>query len=158
MRNVDPPLDEDLKAIDSILCMKLKANQVRSYLSGDWPSKGPPLTKAFSSLSFQLNAHIENITAIATRIPTATVAHHMYSNLFREVLNLMDVAGSSNSDQLKMIAAIHRQTSPEFSYDAMAATFLMMLAGPQQKNGTCEELSRPGEICLSRSFGVLYEP
>jgi integrator complex subunit 1 len=29
MKNIDPPLDEDLKAIDSILKLKLKANQVR---------------------------------------------------------------------------------------------------------------------------------
>ena len=28
MKNADPPLDEDLKAIDSIITMRLKANQV----------------------------------------------------------------------------------------------------------------------------------
>lgn len=31
MKNTDPPLDEDLKAIDSILSMRLKANQVTSF-------------------------------------------------------------------------------------------------------------------------------
>jgi len=36
MRNVDPPLIEDLRALDSILGMKLKANQVRSCLTYVW--------------------------------------------------------------------------------------------------------------------------
>jgi len=36
MRNVDPPLVEDLRALDSILGMKLKANQVRSCLTYVW--------------------------------------------------------------------------------------------------------------------------
>ena len=33
MKNVDPPLEEDIKAIDSMLSMKLKANQVRCFES-----------------------------------------------------------------------------------------------------------------------------
>lgn len=32
MKNIDPPLEEDIKAIDCILAMKLKANQVSSLL------------------------------------------------------------------------------------------------------------------------------
>lgn len=52
----------------------------------------------------------------------------MYSTLFREALRQMEHGDIMNSDQLKMIVAIHREVSSQFSYDAAAAALLMLLA------------------------------
>jgi integrator complex subunit 1 len=100
MKNIDPPLAEDLRAIDSILAMKLKANQFA--------------------------AHVENVTAIANRIPTASVANHMYSQLLRNALR--DSTQGPSHDSLSMVAAIHSTLPPQISYEALAASLLMMLA------------------------------
>ena len=64
MKNTDPPLPADLDAIDNILSMRLKANQ--------------------------LNAHVENINSIEKRIPTAAVADHVYCHLLRDILLAVD--------------------------------------------------------------------
>lgn len=86
----------------------------------------------------KLNAHIENVTAIARRIPVASVAHHMYSNLIREALNSSTTIESSNSSELRMIGAIHKEINPIFSYDSIAAVLLTLLVNPDvyQKNGS----------------------
>lgn len=105
MKHEEPPLPDDLLAIDSILAMRLKANQ--------------------------LNAHIENVTAIAKRIPTQTAVRHMYSKLLRDELEAVatPLHGSSESSNfLKMIGAIHAAVPAQISYDAVASTFLMMMA------------------------------
>jgi integrator complex subunit 1 len=107
MKNVDPPLPDDLRAIDTILAMKLKANQ--------------------------LNTHIENVTAVARKIPTSSVVRHMYSALVREELELSNPAGAIH---LKMIGAIHGVVPPQVSYDAIASTLLTMLVFPPEQNGT----------------------
>jgi integrator complex subunit 1 len=103
MKHEDPPLPDDLLAIDSILAMRLKANQ--------------------------LNAHIENITAIAKRIPTLTVVRRMYSKLLRDeigVLSSPSHASSESTNFLKMVGAIHAVVPAQVSHDAIASTFLMM--------------------------------
>lgn len=75
----------------------------------------------------QLNAHIENITAIAKRIPTATLAHRMYAKLLPQVLNSAETADTSSADKLKMVLAVHKVVEAQVSYDAVAATLLTML-------------------------------
>ena len=62
----------------------------------------------------------------------------MYSTLLNEVVNEgRHTVGLTSSDQLKMVGAIHRAIPADVSYDAMAATLLMMLAHPgdQQDKG-----------------------
>lgn len=135
MKNTDPPLDEDLKAIDSIIAMRLKANQVRQTLVAFFKRCHYEkiavylLTHEFSFL-LQLNAHIGNVTAIARRIPVASVASHLYSKLLRDLLVQPDGAIGSAADHLKMIGAIHREISPQISYDSIAVGLLTMLAQP----------------------------
>jgi integrator complex subunit 1 len=112
MKNVDPPLKHDLAAIDCILAMKLKANQ--------------------------LSAHVGNVTAIAKRIPTPSVATHIYSTLFRDQLVLLSsdptLVSSSMSDTLKMVAAAHQALPSQVSFDAMGAALLMLLADSHKKS------------------------
>lgn len=101
MKNTDPPLPADLDAIDNILSMRLKANQ--------------------------LNAHVENINAIARRIPTSAVARHIYKHLLREVLLAMDSIDSSAGDHLKMIHAVHDVFPANLSADGIAASLMSLL-------------------------------
>jgi hypothetical protein len=101
--HVDPPLPADMKAIDAILAMKLKANQV--------------------------NAHVENVTMIARRIPTVAVVSHMYLSLLRALLHeVNDIHGGiARSPLLQMVGAIHRVIPSAVSYESMAASLLFML-------------------------------
>lgn len=79
----------------------------------------------------QLNAHIENVTAIARRIPVASVASHLYSKLLRDLYVQSDASvGSAATDHLKMIGAIHREILPHISYDSIAVGLLTLLANP----------------------------
>jgi integrator complex subunit 1 len=117
MKNADPPLPDDLSAIDSILAMRLKANQ--------------------------LNAHIENVTAIARRIPTASVARYIYSKLLKEELEVISGrSGSSELNNLKMIGAVHRAISSQVSYDAIASTLLMTFVEPLENGNATEDAGR----------------
>ena len=106
MKSVDPPLPDDIRAIDSILAMKLKANQV--------------------------NTHIENVTDIARKVPTASVVRHMYSTLIREEIGSSGPAGVHDSSGRSMIAAIHGVVPAQISYDAIASTLLMVLVHPPE--------------------------
>eukprot|EP00934_Nitzschia_sp_Nitz4_P006870 Nitzschia sp. Nitz4//scaffold142_size57810//11162//17644//NITZ4_006492-RA/size57810-augustus-gene-0.32-mRNA-1//-1//CDS//3329536379//6860//frame0 len=101
MENVDPPLPEDLHSIENILSMKLKANQ--------------------------LNAHVENITAIAQRIPTASTSRQIHGKLFESVLLSMDSADGSVSDYLKMVHAVKSVSSDEHTASGMAAALMSLL-------------------------------
>lgn len=78
-------------------------------------------------VTLQINAHIANITAIAKKIPVASVANHMYSKLLRELVTQNNVAVGADTDQLKMIGAVHRAISPQVSYDALAAALLVLM-------------------------------
>ncbi|GAX12642.1 hypothetical protein FisN_13Lh110 [Fistulifera solaris] len=105
MKHEDPPLPDDLLAIDSILAMRLKANQ--------------------------LNTHVENITEIAKRIPTLNVVRRMYSKLLHdeiEVLSSPTHASTESTRPVKMVGAIHAVVPAQVSYDAIASSFLMMMA------------------------------
>ena len=89
MRNVEPPLPEDIKAIGSILSMKLKANQ--------------------------LTAHIENVTRIAKSIPTVSVSSQMFLHLLQA--QLVDLENHESRDvqsksHIDFFVSIH-STLPE---------------------------------------------
>lgn len=81
----------------------------------------------------QLNAHIDNITIIAKGIPTPVVIDRMYSVLIPDVLTSQDSMDSS--DQLKMIAAVHRVVPAQISYDAVAQTLLTILVQSKDPAG-----------------------
>jgi Protein of unknown function (DUF3677) len=123
MRMVDPPLQEDLKVVDSIVGMKLKTNQVCVHL--------PSLlflilfVTSFALTFSQLQSHIDCVKAIAKRLPFPFVINHMYSTFLNEIM-LVSMA-PANSDSLRMIGVIHRVTLPTTSYEAIAAAMLMLL-------------------------------
>jgi hypothetical protein len=89
----------------------------------------------FSVFPQQLNAHIENVTAIATRIPTAAVSHHIYIHLLREVLLTMETADAITSDHLKMIGAVHGALPSSLSAEGIAASLLTLLVNQQSPSG-----------------------
>lgn len=80
----------------------------------------------------QLNAHIDNISAIAKKLPFISVITHVYSSLTKQLMTLSAV--TATSDHLKMIAAIHRVVPPTLSYDAIASVLLMLLVNPYERN------------------------
>jgi integrator complex subunit 1 len=94
------------------------------------------------SFCFQLNAHIENVTAIARRIPVASVANHMYAILLGEVVKHSDSASLLDLDRIKMLVAVHREISSHVSYDAMAAALLTLLVSHQPNGNLSAALSR----------------
>lgn len=104
MKNVDPPLPEDLEALDNILRMRLKANQ--------------------------LNAHVGNVTAVATRIPTLAVTKHIYGHILREILTTMESHDSTFSDLLSMIHAVHDVLPGQLCANGIASSILDMLMKP----------------------------
>ncbi|KAG7347840.1 DUF3677 domain containing protein [Nitzschia inconspicua] len=104
MKNADPPLREDLDALDNILSMRLKANQ--------------------------LNCHIENLTAVAKAIPTVAVANHIYSHLLREILLSLDTATASFSEHVSMIHAVHGTLPRELQAIGIASSLVGMLIQP----------------------------
>ncbi|CAJ1967202.1 unnamed protein product [Cylindrotheca closterium] len=109
MQNAEPPLADDLEAIGCILSMRLKSNQ--------------------------LNAHVENVTAIAKLIPTRTVADHIYSNLLRQILRSVDTS-ESYSNQLKMIQAVYTSLPQKLSSDAMASSLHRIIVEQNDSNTT----------------------
>lgn len=114
MKNVDPPLPSDLDSIDNILSMRLKANQ--------------------------LNAHVDNVTAIAKRIPTITASRHIFKRLFGEILVGLDNMGGSASDYLKMIHAVLGVLDPVMAADGMAAAIMaLLIRRPESMNPLAPE-------------------
>ena len=103
MKHVDPPLKEDMEAVDAILSMRLKSNQ--------------------------LNMHIENVTNIAKRIPTGAVSRHIYLKLLKEELSHIERdPNQTQSEHLAMIGAVNSALDPSLSCDALAAAILTFLA------------------------------
>ena len=96
-----------------------------------------------------MNAHVENVTAIARRIPVASVASQLYSKLLHDILLQSDDAIGSAADSLKMVGAIHRVLPPHISYDSIAEGLLTLLANPPvaQSRGA----TTPGTTVKSRS-------
>lgn len=100
----DPPLSDDLEAIDAILSMHLKANQ--------------------------LNMHIENVTQIAKGVSTVAVARHIYTKLLCEEIKATDdsqAATNLTSQYLQMVSAVHGVFARTLSNDGLAAAVLALL-------------------------------
>lgn len=136
MKNVDPPLPEDLEALDNILRMRLKANQ--------------------------LNAHVENVTAVATKIPTLAVTKHIYGHILREILVTMDSIDSKFSDHLSMIHAVHDVLPGHLCANGIAASILDMLVKPP---ASLDEISTPQLVrriqkliqLIAKKFGSSFD-
>ncbi len=106
--------------------------------------------------NFQFNAHVENVTVIAKRIPTGSVINHMYFKLLREALTVTETAGTPSSDQFKMIAAIHRVIPSRISYEAIAASLLMMFVNPPTKGASSDDNNRVERLRLvKRLRGII---
>jgi integrator complex subunit 1 len=119
-KNVDPPLPSDAEAIESLLAMKLKSNQ--------------------------LNMHTENITAIATRLPSQEVARRILRRLLRAELSSLESAPSGSSSQsLQMVAAVHEVLPPPLFAEAFASGLLTLQedASATSTNTTVTDEKRP---------------
>ena len=130
LEDCDPPLPHDVEAIDAMLDMQLKANQ--------------------------LNVHIENITQVARQIPTAAVSRHLFLKLLRKAMSSMDNA-SQTSEHLKMACAVHSALSKSLSNDGLAAAILTLLAEPSPESNRRErdQLIRKIRMMLRRLFASL---
>jgi integrator complex subunit 1 len=103
MRNVDPPLPDDVETIDNILGMRLKANQ--------------------------LNMHIENVTEIVKRIPNVTVSRQIFLRILREQIPPMESGNTSSPTELmQMMAAVYGALPSTLSCEGLAMAFLTLLA------------------------------
>ena len=76
----------------------------------------------------QLNAHIDNISAIAKKLPFASVITHLYTTLTNQLMAQSVITASS--DHLKMVAAVHRVVPSTLSYDGIASVLLSILVNP----------------------------
>jgi len=105
MKNVDPPLQEDIAAIDSILSMNLKGNQF--------------ITQK------------ENVTSIVKSVPTAAISSHLVSRLLSEELKGIDDKENQIvpdvSETLVMFRAVHTTLHPTLAYAALADFTLLSL-------------------------------
>jgi len=136
MKNVDPPLSADLASLDNILRMRLKANQ--------------------------LNAHVENVTAVATKIPTLAVTKHIYGHILREILVTMDTHDSTLSDHLSMIHAVHDVLPGQLCANGIASSILDMLIKPPV---SLADLSKPQLVrriqkliqSIAKKFGSSFD-
>jgi integrator complex subunit 1 len=134
MENCDPPLLDDLDAIDAILDMKLKANQ--------------------------LNMHIDNVTEIAKRLPTSDVSRQIYLKLIRNEISSMDDP-SKTTEHLQMMSAVHGAFSQSVSNDGIASAILTLLADPDSSSGAMRSrdeqfrLVKKTKAVLRRLFEVL---
>lgn len=132
IENADPPLLDDLSAIESILSMNVKANQ--------------------------MSTHIENITAIARRIPTNTVIQHIYSRLLSDASHTVPRGTATESLNWKMIKEVHQAVPPQVSYEALASILLVMLVDHQGNDGNAnsgKEQSLVRSRVLSKIRGIL---
>jgi integrator complex subunit 1 len=136
MKNVDPPLQADLEALDNILRMRLKANQ--------------------------LNAHVGNVTAVASKIPTLAVTKHIYGHILRDILVTMDSHDSTLADHLSMIHAVHDVLPGQLCANGIASSILDMLTKPPVSLG---ELSKPQLVrkiqklilSMAKKFGSSFD-
>jgi hypothetical protein len=88
----------------------------------------------------QFNAHVENVTAIASKIPTSAVSHHIFSHLLRGLALSIDSPDSSSSDHLKMINAVYNELPKKLAAKGIAAALLSLLA---TKPASLAELGTP---------------
>ena len=140
MQNADPPLKEDLQAIDFVLSMKLKANQ--------------------------FSAHIENVTAIASRIPTPTMAQHILTTLMRDSISSSpDGVQGGLGDPLEMVCSVHKALPPKVSYGAAASALLRLLVEAGSSSEGNENAARELSVLklrqiiqkLSKTLGASFD-
>lgn len=99
MQPAEPPLQEDMDAINCILSMKLKANQ--------------------------LNTHIENVKKISITLPTLSVSQHIFTHLLRqaysEIENPLPSQGPSTS--MTFLLSVTETLPSGLASKALAASF-----------------------------------
>jgi hypothetical protein len=107
IRNIDPPLPDDVETIDNILGMRLKANQ--------------------------FNMHIENVTEIVKQIPSVTVCRQIFLRVLCEQNALMESGKTSSpSEPMHMMAAVYGALPSTLSCEGLAMAFLTLLAEPTE--------------------------
>jgi hypothetical protein len=84
----------------------------------------------------------------------------MYFKLLRDALAVTETAvqtaGTPSSDQFKMIAAIHRAIPSRISYEAIAASLLMMLVNPTADGASSDSNNRGERLRLvKRLRGII---
>ncbi|GKY98350.1 hypothetical protein MPSEU_000792600 [Mayamaea pseudoterrestris] len=135
MKNVDPPLPADLEAVESIVTMQLKSNQ--------------------------LGSHVENVVAAVKGVPNVAIVRAMYSKLLAGFIDRAEDIDRGNADQLKMIVAIHRNVPEQMSYECLAASISRLLV---PDSGTppliaFKENSMLEQLCATiRSFAAELGP
>jgi len=131
MRNVDPPLSDDIEAIESIMDMRLKANQ--------------------------LNMHIENVTEIAKRIPNVTVARHVFLRILREELAIMESGTHppQPTEPMKMINAVYGAFPSNLACEGLAIAFLTLLAEPAEQHDVSHLNERERQLRVKKVRSLL---
>jgi integrator complex subunit 1 len=137
IRKVDPLLPADLESLDNILTMRVKSNQ--------------------------LNCHVENVTAVAARIPTAAVANHIYSYLLRETLQSTGLSDSSFPERVSMVQAVHEVLPRELQAAGIASSLVGILIKPPEamENVTKSQLVRRISNLirtLHKTLGKAFDP
>jgi len=125
MQRVEPPLRDDLKAIDCILSMKLKANQI--------------------------NTHIENVKNISVTLPTLSVSRHIFSHLLRqaysEIRNPSPSQGPSPS--MTFLLSVTETLPSDLASEALAAS-LCDIINDHCSDGNAKEDARDEKEELGR--------
>ena len=101
----------------------------------------------------QLNAHIENISAIAKKLSFSSVITNLYSTLTNQLMALNAIAATS--DHVKMIAAIHRVVPPALSYDAIASALLMLLVNDASVTSDPSSISNYRHVKIQKLRGLI---
>lgn len=131
MHNADPPLPDDIQAIDSIMEMRLKANQ--------------------------LNMHIENVTEIAKRIPCVTVARHIFLRILQEELAIMESGTHSSSltEPMKMMRAVYGAFPSKLACEGLAIAFLTLMARPTERDEMSHVTPRERQLRVKKIRSLL---
>ena len=100
IENVDPPLEEDIATIDSILAMKLKANQ--------------------------LSTHIDNVKSIVRRVPSLSVARHIFYQLLSHMME-SDQSPHKSSSHAAFFFSVFETHPDELASNAFALALVDLM-------------------------------
>ncbi|KAL7554730.1 hypothetical protein ACHAWF_018265 [Thalassiosira exigua] len=102
LQSVEPPLPDDLKVIDNILRLNLKANQ--------------------------LSMHIEHVTRLAKKLPTQQVAQMIFSHCLQGECSSGSVSNAlkPNNDHLRMLRSVYAVLNRRLAAKALAASVSML--------------------------------
>jgi integrator complex subunit 1 len=134
IENADPPLPEDISAIQSILSMSLKANQVRSFhlnrcvlFINDVISF---LTIIHIYAPQQFHAHVENVIEIVKCVPTLSICRQIVLYLLREELDHSESdevkTTNDNDGGLQMLKAVLQTIPQKLGHDVVASSLLIL--------------------------------